>query len=348
MPGALFPGESDWLNQLSLEDRLNNYVISDNYRFEFHHEILSESIRDKYNRAQRDVEREIAPLTPSALQLYFNAIIRDRVFWTAGSHVSLEQPLMMIKDGRTIYREQWSFLSGLPREPDSSKIELALESGTGAGGDDSPEHLSLRRGAAVDYSLSQGLQDARIREQINQDLADCHIGELRPDEAKTWDSYAAYQNSMVKGGYIPIWWVTTQADLQRELSGANNEEALAEVAIEALGLSKADPGVYYAVELPDGGSDAHNICKPTILSGGIPFNQCAVLTHMDPGKTVRLGTGEAGLPEAVMCPLDPSSAWPGLRRLGAMAGLPRASNVVRIKERLAVQIDDISSNGIGE
>ena len=29
-----------------------------------------------------------------------------------------------------------------------------------------------------------------------------------------------------------------------------------------------------------------------------------------------------------------------------MAGLPRASNVVRIKERLAVQIDDISSNGM--
>src|SRR5262249_4250858 len=158
---------------------------------------------------------------------------------------------------------------------------------------------------------------------------------LKADDAKKWDSHSNYQNSMVQDGYIPIWWVTSQAALQAELSSASSKDAWAEVAVAALGLNHAKPGVYYAGELPSNESGEDDLHKPTILSGGFPNNSAAVLPRTDPGRTARLESGEPGLPEAVIPPLNPSSNWPALVRLGPIGRPSPDANTDRVKQRLA-------------
>lgn len=337
--------ESQWLSELRAEESATEYVVSFNYDFERHHLILSEQTRVRYMEAQQAVRSGFrTSYVPSPYESYRDSIARDPEFWLSGEVVSISHPLVMVKHGKTLYSEQWSFLSGLPEDPDPISMVSAL-GGLSDGAIESSEATSFRRAADVSHSLWGKFHiDSSFRDRISKDFVMAGFGEIRAQQAGKWDSYRQFQSRMVTDGYIPVWWVTPKDTFLNELAlakGSNDEHAY--IAAVALGLSNTAPGLYYAVELPDNGTGWHIVHKPTTLSGGFPDNYCAVQPRNQAGATARLGDGEEGLSEAVMAPLPPKrgdvpTTWPPFIPLGLLRNdtLPKP-NAIRIKQRLEIK-----------
>lgn len=333
--------EDAWLQRLAAEDVTDWRVVSYNYRFERRHDILTGSTRETFVEAllRNRLEYEL-PGEPSTAYLeYQDTIFRNRGLWTLGRKVSFERPLVMVKHGAIVFREHWSFLSGLPDVPDDSTI-LSTLGGPSSGRTESPDGRRLRLGAAIRDRL---LAPGTWREQINTSFRAGSLGELTADAIYSADSYGRYHDSMVTEGYVPIWWVTS-ADALAEVfaDGTAGPMSRAVKAAVALGLRKTRLGPYYVVQIPPDGLVEHDVYKPTVLSYGCPHNFCAVVTHADPGVTARLGDGEPGLVEAVVVPIDTlrdgiPRPWPRLEYLGPITDKDKVPKVstARIRERLA-------------
>lgn len=341
MRADLAQREDEWIRSLRQEDSRNDYVVSYNYEFERRHDILSEDMRAKFLETQAATQADnLLSGSPSAYELFLkDTIRRDRTFWTAGEPVNVDRPLVMVKHGRTIYFEKWSFLSGLPENPDDDTVMSALDSGSTVEKAESANHRRLRTGAAVDGRLWEAIEHDPVRKMINDDLIAAGQSALLPEEAGSRDSYGRYHDGMATDGYIPIWWVTISSPLHAAIDEAVEDGSEAVTAAKMLGLSFARPGPYYIVTLPNVSGIEVVTFKPTVLSGGFPENYCAVITRIDPGKTARLGDGELGLLEAVMAPISPSQNgqtdwWPALYRLGQIRESVPSANTGRLKQRL--------------
>jgi hypothetical protein len=336
--------EQAWLDGQQADDSSNGCVISFNYAFERHHLILDDVTRAKFIATQALVHSSVPGDELTAYERYKETIAREQSLWSAGAEVTVERPLVMVKHGRTIYREQWSFVSALPEDPDDVTVTSAVGGG-GIGMSESREHRALRLGTVIETHLWEGPGGDPVRARINAALISAGLGELALEEAGSWNSYKQYHDGTVTVGYTPIWWVTNAAELKSELrrlektGGYNGAMA----AVESLGLSGATEGPYYVVEVPSGDNISPGVHKPTVLCGGYPDNFCAVSPRDVPGKTARLKTGDIGLIEAVMIPVRPPrdrilDAWPAPEYLGTIGVSIPIANTARIKERLKVEV----------
>lgn len=333
--------ERRWLKRLALEDAAVGRVVWHNYRFECAHVILTGPTRRAFMEIMARVKNSyLVPDEPSAFLLYKDTIRQDRALWMGGERVSVPRPLVMVKHGEIVYRECWSFLSGLPDDPDDMTIRSAL--GGESSGQDGPSRdaMRLRTAAAIQRRLRE---PGPWREHVNAELVAAGLSALTDQEAGSVDSHRRYHDHMVMGGYIPIWWVTARAALSAALDDPNIGPDMprgARAAV-ALGLSGARRGPYYSVEIPKDDAVEYDVRKPTTLSGGYPDNFCAVATAQHPGATARLDDGEVGLVEAVMAPIAPFRdgapvAWPPLDYLGPISEPVPLAKTTRIRQRLSV------------